>query len=109
MVRYFGEAEHQPMPDMLLPVNWSEVRGLLRSGGPPAGAPVEWAGLREIVDKMSLSHYSRLGDLPAADGAQLRSEKRDNRNRLTVQRHELNFIAFAISMDQDDGTDISLF
>jgi predicted nucleotidyltransferase component of viral defense system len=23
---YFEEAEHQPMPDMLVPVNWSEVR-----------------------------------------------------------------------------------
>lgn len=26
MVKFFEEAEHQPMPDMLLPVNWLEVR-----------------------------------------------------------------------------------
>jgi len=26
MVRFFEEAEQQPMPNMLVPANWSEVR-----------------------------------------------------------------------------------
>ena len=50
-----------------------------------------------------------MGDFIRVGLPNLICPKRGNRNRLPVQRHELDFVSFATAMDVHNGADIAGF